>query len=114
LDLQPGDAVRVKNRAQIAETLDHRGRNRGMGICLEMLRYCGGEAEVRARVERIIDEKTGKMRELRNTVILQNLHKKGMEPAPECLCYHELGDCPRGELMFWREIWLERDTDGGF
>jgi hypothetical protein len=19
-----------------------------------------------------------------------------------------MGDCPRGELMYWREIWLER------
>ena len=26
----------------------------------------------------------------------------------ECLCYGEPGDCPRGELMYWREIWLER------
>jgi hypothetical protein len=22
-----------------------------------------------------------------------------------------LGDCPRGEPMYWREIWLERRTE---
>ena len=113
LDLQPGEVVRIKSRAQIAETLDHWGRNRGMGICLEVTRYCGGGAEVRNRVHRIIDEKTGKMREMRNTVILQNVRGPWMRRGRECLCYRELGDCPRGELMFWREIWLERVTDRG-
>ena len=56
--------VRVKSRAQIVETLDQNGRNRGMGICYEMTRCCGGEAEVRYRVDRIIDERTGNMREI--------------------------------------------------
>jgi hypothetical protein len=29
-------------------------------------------------------------------------------PDSQCLCWNETGDCPRGELMYWREIWLER------
>jgi hypothetical protein len=64
-------------------------------------------AEVRYRVDRIIDERTGKMRELHDTVSLQNL-QNNETLYDECLCYDELGDCPRGELMYWREIWLER------
>jgi hypothetical protein len=24
------------------------------------------------------------------------------------MCADETGDCPRGDLMYWREIWLER------
>lgn len=109
LDLKPGEIVRIKSRDQIVETLNDRGRNRGMGISTEMLRCCGKEAEVRARVERIIEERSGKMRELQNTVMLWKLHG---HPAlcEECLCAEELGDCPRGELMYWREIWLERTT----
>ena len=106
LSLKPGEVVRVKSRAQIVATLDQNSRNRGMGICCEMTRCCGREAEVRYRVDRLIDERTGKMRELTDTVALQNL--RGQALGEECLCYGQLGDCPRGELMYWREIWLER------
>jgi hypothetical protein len=107
LDLKPGELVRVKSRAQIVETLDRKGRNRGMGVCDEMMRCCGYEAEVRYRVDRIIDEKTGTMRELSHTVALQNIGQRE-ELGEECLCADQLGDCPRGGVMYWREIWLER------
>ncbi len=110
LDLLPGELVRVKSRARIAETLDAMGRNRGMGICEEMTRLCGREVEVRKRVHRIIDEKTGKMRPLEQTVMLRNL-RGDPTACEECLCHAEMGDCPRGELMYWREIWLERAQD---
>jgi hypothetical protein len=107
LGLKPGEVVRVKSRDQIVETLDLNRRNRGMGICYEMTRCCGDEAEVRYRVDRIIDEQTGTMRELTDTVTLQNVrHDETL--GEECLCYNQLGDCPRGELMYWREIWLQR------
>jgi hypothetical protein len=112
LNLQPGDLVRVKSRAQILETLDHNSRNRGMSICYEMTRCCDGVAEVRYRVDRIIEERTGKMRELHDTVALQNL-RNNETLCDECLCQGELGDCPRGELMYWREIWLERANRSG-
>jgi hypothetical protein len=107
LNLQPGEVVRVKSRAEIAGTLDGNGRNRGMGICEEMARLCGREAEVRLRVDRIIEEKTGRMRPMQHTVMLHNL-RGDAHACEECLCHAELGDCPRGELMYWREIWLER------
>jgi hypothetical protein len=95
-------------------TLTPGASNRGLKICYEMTRYCGGKAEVRDRVDRIIDERTGKMRELRNTVTLRNLHGRIMKLRElECLCADETGDCPRGDLMYWREIWLERANDTG-
>jgi hypothetical protein len=107
LDLKPGEVVRVKTFDQVVATLDRRRRNRGMGVCHEMTRCCGTVAEVRYRVDRLIEEKSGKMRRLNHTVTLRN--PRG-EPSlcDECLCYGEMGDCPRGELMYWREIWLER------
>ena len=109
LDLKPGDKVRIKSRADIVATLNHRMRNRGMGVCPEMTRYCSGNAEVLDRVDRLIDERTGTMREIRNTVTLQKMRRKNpMMPNSDCLCANVLGDCPRGELMYWREIWLER------
>ena len=110
LGLLPGEVVRVKSRTQIAQTLGASGRNRGMGICSEMTRCCGCEARVRYRVDRIIDETTGLMREISDTVTLQNI-RNDEALAEECLCYGELGDCPRGEMMYWREIWLERVPD---
>jgi len=107
LGLQPGETVRIKSRAQIAQTLDRHGRNRGMGICSEMTRCCGHKAQVRYRVDRLIDETTGLMREISDSVTLQHIGNDE-SLAEECLCYGQLGDCPRGEVMYWREIWLER------
>jgi hypothetical protein len=112
LNLQPGDVVRVKSRDEIAKTLDQRGRNRGLSICSEMLRCCGREAVVGSRVDRLIDEKTSLMRKLSNTVTLTNI-RNDESLAEECLCYGQLGDCPRGEVMYWREIWLERVNPDG-
>jgi hypothetical protein len=107
LNLQAGDVVRIRSRDEITRTLDRNGRNRGMGICSEMLRCCGGEAQVRHRVDHIIDEETGLMREISDTVMLSNIWDSE-SLTEECLCYGQLGDCPRGEVMYWREIWLER------
>ena len=64
LGLKPGEVVRVKSRAQIVATLDQKSCNRGLGICHEVTRCCGYEAEVRYRVDRLIDERTGAMREI--------------------------------------------------
>ena len=112
LDLKPGDVVRVKSRAEIVETLDRNSRNRGMAIWYEVTRCCESVAEIRSRVDRIIEERTGKMRELHDTVTLQNLGNNETL-GDECLCQNQLGDCPRGELIYWREIWLERANRSG-
>ncbi len=107
LGLEPGDRVRIKSRAEIVATLDARRRNRGLHVCYEVTRCCGHESVVRCRADRIIEERTGLMKELHDTVVL-NAMKGGGTLGEECLCYDALGDCPRGELMYWREIWLER------
>jgi hypothetical protein len=99
LDLQPGELVRVKSKEAIVATLDTNNRNRGMTFDAEMLKYCGRQARVLRRVNRIIDEPTGKMTELRNPCII----------LEDVICtsdYHRL--CPRGIYPYWREIWLER------
>jgi hypothetical protein len=102
LDLQPGERVRVKTREQIVATLDRNNRNRGMTFDPEMLKYCGREATVLRRVERIIDEKTGRMVRLRNPCIILD----GVVCTAD---YHRL--CPRSIYPYWREIWLERASD---
>jgi hypothetical protein len=55
LDLQPDDLVRVKSRVEIVQTMDHNERNRGLSLSHEMMRCCRAVAEVRYRVDRLID-----------------------------------------------------------
>jgi hypothetical protein len=99
LDLQPGELVQIKSEREILSTLDENLRNRGLGFDEEMARYCGQIAVVQTRVERCIDEKTGRMMTMKNPcIILENISCGGV---------YNVG-CPREFVPFWREIWLER------
>jgi hypothetical protein len=99
LDLQPGELVRIKSKEEIVKTLDTGNQNRGMKFDAEQLKFCGQQARVRARVDKMIDEKTGAMMQLKNPcIVLEGVICPGD--------YHRL--CPRGQYPYWREIWLER------
>ena len=64
LDLQPGEWVRVKSKEEIQALLTEEGTNRGLWFDREMMAFCGQVFRVRGRVNRIIDEPTGKVIEL--------------------------------------------------
>lgn len=99
LGLQPGELVRVRPKEEILATLNDDLLNRGMGFEEEMARYCGRTARVRARVDRCLDEKTGRMLRMKNPcIILEDVVCAGVYNA----------NCPREFVPFWREIWLER------
>lgn len=99
LDLQPGELVRVKTKSRIELTLNNASRNRGLWFDREMLRFCGGKYRVKARVERLIIEKTGELRVLTNPcIILEGVIASG----------EYQGFNPENEYIFWHEIWLER------
>lgn len=99
LDLQPGERVRIKSRDEILATLDENLLNRGMGFDEEMSRFCGQTATVQARVDRCIDEKTGRMLRMKSPcIILEGNFCAGAYTV----------SCPREFVPFWREIWLER------
>ncbi|MBI2929403.1 MAG: hypothetical protein HYY24_27370 [Verrucomicrobia bacterium] len=100
LDLQPGEWVEVKPLEAIIETLDERGKNRGLHFSADMVARCGRQYRVRCRTDKLIAEGTGKVRQLRNTVIL--------EGAVCDSSYYAFGGCPRGDFQYWREIWLRR------
>jgi hypothetical protein len=68
LNLQPGELVRVKPHREILKTVDSSNRNRGMYWDAELVPYWGGTYRVLKRVSRLIDEKTGKMIEMKNLV----------------------------------------------
>jgi hypothetical protein len=105
LDLKPGELVRVKSYEQILETLDSRALNRGLSFDAELVPYCGKVFRVRTRVERFIDEKTGKMRKMKTpAVILDGAYCQSVYSGARMFC-------PRGVFLWWREIWLERVSE---
>lgn len=102
LDLRPGELVRVRSREEIVATLDENLLNRGMGFEAEMARYCGQTARVVGRVDRCIDERTGRMLHMKSPcIVLEGIVCAGAYNA----------NCPREFVPFWREIWLERVSE---
>ena len=107
LNLQPGELVRIKSHDEILATLNTRSRNRGLYWDAEEVPYCGGTYQVLKRVSKIINERTGKMREMQtpclilDSVICESRYS-------ECRLF-----CPRSIYSYWREIWLERVTPAG-
>ncbi|MGH8351205.1 MAG: hypothetical protein ACRES5_32260, partial [Pseudomonas sp.] len=98
-DLQPGDLVRIKSKEEIMKTLNKDRLNRGMGFEEEMSRYCGRQARVLRRVDQCIDERTGRLLQMKNPcIVLENTVCTGGYNA----------NCPRAIYSFWREIWLDR------
>jgi|SRR5215813_55710 len=102
LGLQPGELVRIKSYEEILRTVNTRNRNRGMVFDREMVPYCGGVYRVLKRVDRIVDEKTGEMLEMKTPCII--LDSVVCEARySECRMF-----CPRSIYSYWREVWLER------
>jgi hypothetical protein len=99
LNLEPGDLVEVKSKEEIVATLDKNNRNRGLLFDREMVGYCGRRTRVLRRVNRIIDEKTRKMKEVTNDCLMLD----------GTYCRGDFNQfCPRGIHAFWREIWLKK------
>jgi hypothetical protein len=102
LDLKPGELVKVRSREEILATLDHNARNRGLYYDAEMWRFSGGTYRVLRRVERIIDEKTGRMIRLPgDCIVLEGATCSGERSTRRLFC-------PRSIFPYWREIWLRR------
>ena len=99
LDLRPGEMVEIKSKEEIFATLDEDDKTQGLRFDSEMLKYCGRRARVLRRIEKIIDEKTGRMLTIRkDCVILDGVICTGD--------YHR--SCPRAIYPYWREAWLRR------
>lgn len=107
LDLEPGEFVRVRSIDEIRSTLSVHQRNRGLWFDVEMVPYCGGEYRVQRRVNRIIDERTGRiMTWPGDCIVLDGVVCNG------CLSRNRLF-CTRAITPYWREIWLERVVSAG-
>jgi hypothetical protein len=102
LGLVPGDYVKVKSYEEILQTLDRNGKNKGMYFDAEMVPACGRVVRVRSRIDKFLDEKTGKLVRLKTpAVILDDVFCEGR--YSDCRMF-----CPRSIYSWWREVWLER------
>jgi len=103
LNLQARESVEVKPIENIIQTLDKTANNRGLWFSPDMRLLCGRRRKVEKKIDKIIVDGTGEMRQLRNTVFLEGSY---------CGCPHvAFGGCPRSEYVYWREIWLRRPSD---
>ncbi len=81
------------------QTLDIKGKNKGLSFEPDMKIFCGKQFKVRNRLDKMILERNGIMIEVQNSVILDGV---------TCECFFAFGGCPRREFQYWREIWLKR------
>lgn len=98
LNLRPGELVEVRPLEEILVTLDGNRRNKGLLWMTGMSKYCGRQYRVRRRVERIMLESNGELRNMKNTVLLEGVMCDGAA----------FGGCDRSCFHFWREAWLRR------
>ena len=96
----PRATVQVLSMKDIAPTLNAQGRDRGLWFDRDMIRHCGRQFIVLQRVERIIDDATGQIRELKTP----SLVLEGAEASGEFLRF-----CAQHEYPLWREAWLSRE-----
>jgi hypothetical protein len=106
LNLQPGELVRVKSYNEILSTINKDFKHKGLTFDAEMVPYCGKVFRVRAIVAAFIDEKTRKLTTVKTPCV-------SLEGA---ICQGRYSDCrmlcPRSILPWWREVWLERISNG--
>jgi hypothetical protein len=102
IGLRPGELVRVKSHDEIKQTINVGHKNRGLWYDHEMVKFSGREYRVERRVDRIIDEVTGKMLVMKSPCIVLD----------KVWCTAEYTDgrlmCRRAVTTYWRENWLER------
>src|SRR4029450_1169738 len=92
----------VRPLADIGTTLDDDFRHRGLRYSEEMAPACGKRFRVKSRVDRLIDERTGRMIELKNDCIVLEGFVCSGDRSPSALF------CPREAYPLWREAWLRR------
>jgi hypothetical protein len=105
--LQAGTLVQVRSRKEIELTLDEGGNNRGLWFDREMLPFCGKTFPVKSRVERFVDERSGKMIRLKSDCyILDGATCSGDLSAGKWFCR-------RAIYTWWREAWLKPADEEG-
>ena len=99
--LSVNDRIKVRPITEIALTLNKSSKNKGLWFDRDMIKHCGTTQRVLARVDKIIDDATGEMRQMKTPcIVLADVDYSG-----EFLHFNAQHD-----YFFWREAWLERTT----
>ncbi len=102
LNLARGEWVEVKSHEEIRRTTTEHNFNRGMRYDPEMVQFCGRSFKVDRRVERLIDERTGKMLPVKSPcIVLDGVVCSGDYSQRRLFC-------PRAIQPYFREMWLRR------
>jgi hypothetical protein len=99
LNLQPGNMIRVRSKAEIEKTLEQRNQLRGCTFTEEMWSYCDTKQRVLKRVKQFLEEHDYLVKKCTDVVLLEGVLCKGTKDYP---------DCDRSCFLFWREEWLEK------
>jgi hypothetical protein len=99
-EFAPGTLVEVRGEEEIKATLDDDQRNRGLWFDEEMTSLFGKRGRVLYKVERLIDEKTGRMLRIRKDLYVVD----GMVSCEGV--FHKL--CSRKAIAMLRASWLRR------
>jgi hypothetical protein len=98
--LQSGRLVQIRPKEEIRQTLTEEGKTRGLWFDREMLPYCGQTHTIERKVDRFIDERTGRMVELKSDCyVLEGVVCSGNRSYGRWFC-------PRAIYPWWRECWL--------
>jgi len=96
LKLNPGELVEVKSIGDIQQTLNRTAHNRGLFFSPDMRLLCGKQQRVFRKLDKIIVDGTGEMRQMENTLYLE---------GSRCDCPHvAFGGCSRNEFVYWRDL----------
>lgn len=105
LGLKAGDLVQVRSPREIAPTLEPSGLSGRLSFDREMLPYCGRTFRIKDRVERLIDDRTGRMLKISaDCLILEGVVCAGERSPGRWFC-------PRQIYPYWREAWLRPVED---
>jgi hypothetical protein len=98
-DLNVGDRVQIRSEEDIRSTLNQDNVFKGLGVMPEMIKYHGKEYRVFKKINRIVIESTGELRNIRSpTYLLEGVFCTGE--------FHH--NCDRSCFILWKREWLKK------
>jgi hypothetical protein len=102
--IQSGDIVRVRTKAEIQRTLDRWRKTKGCTFQVGMYHYCGQELKVFKKVDYFFDEVKQKTCKCNNIFLLEGACCDGTTAY--------VRKCDRNCFFFWQINWLEKVRSG--
>jgi hypothetical protein len=98
-DLKPGDLVQIRSEQEIRSTLNKDNIFKGLGVMPEMAKFYGKEFRVFKKINKIMVEATGELRQIKSpTYLLDGVFCDGE--------YHK--NCDRSCFLLWKREWLKK------